>query len=220
MTRTVVGSFDMLRIAQNVARELQDDGFRESEISVIASNVEADGVPGADSISHAATGAVTGGLVGGTAGFVVCMLGVAIPGLGPVLAAGPLLAALTGAGAGAVAGGLVGALTEEGVPEEHALYYAEIVRRGGALVAVRTDDVRAERAAEIMRAHGGIDIEERASRWREAGWSGWDESTRPYTKEEAEREWRLYGMHADPLTGLPLTIDPEGDNRRESTIRR
>jgi len=71
-----------------------------------------------------------------------------------------------------------------------------------------------------MRAHGGIDIEERASRWREAGWSGWDESALPYTKEEAERERRLYGMHADPLTGLPLTIDPEGDNQRDSIIRR
>lgn len=220
MTRTVVGSFDRLRIAQSVARELQDDGFREREISVIASNVEADGVPGADSISHAATGAMTGGLVGGTAGLVVSMLGVAIPGLGPVLAAGPFLAALSGAGVGAAAGGLVGDLTEEGVPEEHALYYAETVRRGGALVAVRTDDARGERAAEIMRAHRGIDIEERASRWREAGWGGWDASARLYTKEEAERERRLYGMHVDPLTGPPLTLDAEGDNRRDSTIRR
>ena len=219
MQKTVVGSYDLLRSAQSVAHELHANGFRESEISVIASTVASDGVPDNDSFSNVATGAVTGGLVGGTAGLVLGMLGLALPGLGPVLAAGPLVAALTGAGAGAAAGGLVGALTGEGVPEEHALYYAEAVRRGGALVAVRTEEVRADRAAEIIRAHGGIDIEERASRWREAGWTGSDTLTPPYTKEEAERERRHYGTHADPLTGLPSTTDPEGDNRRDSTIR-
>ena len=57
-------------------------------------------------------------------------------------------------------------------------------------------------------------------RWRDAGWRGWDGTAKPYTAEEAERERRLYGAHSDPLTGLPLTTDPEGDNQRGSTIRR
>jgi hypothetical protein len=190
MERTVAGSFDMLRIARNVARELQDNGFRESEISVFASNVAADEALPADAGSHAATGAVTGGLVGGTAGLVVGVLSLVIPGLGPVVAAGPLVAALTGAGAGAVAGGLVGALTGQGVPEEHALYCAEIVRRGGALVTVRADEARAARAAEIMHAAGGIDIEERASRWREAGWTGWEGWDRPLSNGDSLHERR------------------------------
>ena len=114
----------------------------------------------------------------------------------------------------------IGALTDAGVSEEHANYYAETVRRGGALVTVKVDESRAERAAEIMRANGAIDLDERVSRWRESGWEGWDPSAPPYTAEEAERERRLYGTHADPLSGLPLTSEPERDNRRSSTIRR
>jgi hypothetical protein len=219
-----VGSFDGYRAAQRAAHALLEDGFREEEMSVVASTLAGefapDALPGGDTNSNTATGAVTGGLVGGAAGVALSMAALAIPGVGPIVAAGPLLAGLTGAGAGAVAGGVIGALTDEGVPEEHATYYAEAVRRGGALVTVRVDDVRADRAAEILRANGGIDIEERASRWRDNGWTGWDGSARPYTAEEAENERRLYGMHADPLTGMPLTQDPEGDNRRASTIRR
>jgi hypothetical protein len=127
---------------------------------------------------------------------------------------------LTGAGAGAVAGGLIGALTRSGVPEEHASYYAETVRRGGAIVSIRADESRAERAAEILRANGAIDLDERVVRWRDRGWRGWDSAAKPFTADEAERERRLYGAHADPLSGLPLTNDPEGENRQASTIRR
>ena len=112
------------------------------------------------------------------------------------------------------------AMTHSGVPEEHATYYAEAVRRGGTLVALRADDSRAERAAEILRDKGAIDLDERVMRWRDAGWRGWDSAAKPFTPEEAERERRTYGTHADPLTGLPVTSDPEGDNRRNSTIRR
>jgi hypothetical protein len=189
MEKTVAGSFDMLRIAQNVERELQDDGFSESEISVIASDVAADAAP-ADTGSRAGAGAVTGSVVGGAAGLVVGVLSLVIPGLGPVVAAGPLVAALAGAGAGAVAGGLVGALTDQGVPEAHALYCAEVVRRGGALVVVRADEPRAARAAEIMRAAGGMDIEERASSWREAGWTGWEGWDRPISDGDSLLERR------------------------------
>lgn len=125
-----------------------------------------------------------------------------------------------GAGAVAAAGEVLGSLTASGVSNEHASYYAESVRRGGALVTIRADDSRGERAAELMRENGAIDIEQRVSRWRESGWTGWDSSAAPYTREEAERERRLYGTHSDPLTGLPSTADPERDNRRDSTIRR
>ena len=99
------------------------------------------------------------------AGLLIGIGALAVPGIGPVLAAGPLAGALgtalAGAGIGAAAGGLVGALAGLGVPEEHAEYYAEGVRRGGTLVSVQTDDVNADAAAEAMRAAGALDVEAR-----------------------------------------------------------
>src|SRR4029079_9382938 len=119
-------------------------------------------------------------------------MGLAIPGIGPIIAAGPIVSLLTGAGVGAVAGGLIGGLTDVGVSESDAEYYAEAVRRGGALVTVRADDARAERAADVMRAHGAVDIERRAEQWRERGWTGFDEQAQPYTRDQIERERDWY----------------------------
>ena len=225
MVKTIVASFDGYPTARRVVRRLMDDGYMSRDIGIVASNVSGDyrvagEVEPKDATNHAAAGALTGGVVGGAAGLAASLFALSIPGIGPIVAAGPVVALLSGAGAGAVAGGLIGALTEAGVSEEHANYYAETVRRGGALVTVKVDESRADRAMEIMRENGAIDLDERVLRWREAGWGGWNPSAPPYTAEEAERERRLYGAHADPLSGLPLTIDPEGDNRRDSTIRR
>jgi hypothetical protein len=227
MVKTIVGSFDDSRAAHRAAEALLSDGYMQEDISVVASNILGDYTPDGRPLvtdeepdTETETGAVAGGMLGGAAGLTASLMGLAIPGLGPVVAVGPLIAMLTGAGAGAVAGGLIGALTHSGVSQEHATYYAEAVRRGGALVALRADESRAERAADVLREHGAIDLDQRVMRWRDAGWRGWDGTAKPYTAEEAERERRLYGTHSDPLTGLPLTSDPEGDNRRESTIRR
>jgi len=155
----------------------------------------------ADDASGAAAGAVTGGVVGGAAGLAASLMGLAIPGIGPIIAAGPIVATLSGAGVGAVAGGLIGGLTDMGVSKTDAEYYAESVRRGGALVTVRADDMRADRAAEIMRDHGAVDIEQRAEQWRERGWSGWNDKADPYTAQDIERDRDLYG-DADRTTGL------------------
>jgi hypothetical protein len=230
MVKTIVGSFDDSHSAHRAAQALIDDGFMEQDISVVASNVLGDYTPDGRPLffsesaektgteAGAETGAVAGGVLGGAAGLTASLVGLAIPGLGPIVAAGPLIAMLTGAGAGAVAGGLIGALTHSGVPQERASYYAEAVRRGGALVTLRADESRAERAAEVLHEHGAIDLDQRVVRWHDSGWSGWDGSAKPFTAEQAERERRLYGTHSDPLTGLPLTSDPDGDNRRDSTI--
>jgi hypothetical protein len=111
-----------------------------------------------------------------------------IPGIGPILAAGPIAAALAGAGAGAVAGGLIGGLIDMGVPEEHAEYYAESVRRGGALVTVRVDESRTDEAERILGEHSAYDIEDRAVQWRSEGWTGYNPKAEPYSFEEIERE--------------------------------
>ena len=222
MVKTIVGSFDSYPTARRVARALMDEGYMSRDIGIMASNAAGDyrGDTDDDKQGHTATCALTGGVVGGAAGLAASLMALTIPGLGAIVAAGPLVAMVSGAGAGAVAGGLVGSLTDAGVSPEHANYYAETVRRGGAIVTVKVDESRADRAAEILRANGAIDLDERVSRWREAGWEGWDPTAPPYTAEEAERERRLYGTHADPLSGLPLTSDPARDNRRSSTIRR
>ena len=290
--KTVVGSFDSFDEAKRVAHDLLDEGFRDSDVSVVASNlqsqyasgtgtstattgvagdtmltgesgrrtmtdtdttrttgftdvagtsattdmravtgagattspgmigdpayvsapagrvttdggglVEGDHVRDADTASGAATGAVTGGVVGGAAGLAASLMGLAIPGIGPIIAAGPIVATLTGAGVGAVAGGLIGGLTDMGVSKADAEYYAESVRRGGALVTVRADDSRAERAAEVMREHGAIDIERRAEKWRERGWTGFDEKATPYTTADLDRDRDPYG-DTDRTTGI------------------
>jgi hypothetical protein len=82
----------------------------------------------------------------------------AIPGIGPVLAAGPLAAGIMGAGLGAAAGGIVGALKSHGVPESHAAAYSSAVKRGGVLVSVHVDEEAVDRAADILDRNGAIDV--------------------------------------------------------------
>jgi hypothetical protein len=204
VAKTIVGSFDSFEEAQEVFRDLQQSGFSRDDISIIANNATGrlatsagDLPPDApatlsDTGSGAATGAAAGGVLGGAAGLVVGLMGLAIPGIGPIVAAGPLAAALAGAGVGAVAGGLIGGLTGAGVSEEDANYYAESVRRGGALVTVRADEARAEEAARIMRSHGAVDIERRAEMWRQEGWTRHDPAAQPYSVEQMERERAVY----------------------------
>ncbi len=192
MIKTVIGSFDTLAQASEVARDLRAAGFLDSDINVIAHS-ERTGDPEArdnvnDDTNNAAVGAVAGGALGGAAGLAVSLMGIAIPGIGPILAAGPIVAALAGAGTGAVAGGLIGGLTELGVPEAEAEYYAESVRRGGAVVTVRVDESRVDEAEALLGRHGAIDINERVERWRGEGWSGYDPDARPYSADEISRD--------------------------------
>jgi hypothetical protein len=112
-------------------------------------------------------------VLGGGAGLLAGIGALAIPGLGPIVAAGWLVAALTGAGAGAVAGGVLGTLTTAGVSEADAHVYAEGLRRGGNLVTVRADDARAAEAASILARHGPVDTAQRGADYRAGGWSGY-----------------------------------------------
>ena len=92
-------------------------------------------------------------------GWLVGIGAIAIPGIGPLVAAGPVFAALAGAGAGGAAGGLVGGLVGAGIPEIEAKRYAGRIREGGYLVSVHCDDSAwAKRAEEILEATGGRDV--------------------------------------------------------------
>jgi hypothetical protein len=200
MAKTVIGLFDNYQHAQNVVQELIDNGYRKEEISVVA-NENAHGLrearergvgdTGNRADEGAGAGAVGGTVVGGAIGLLVGAGLLAIPGIGPVLAAGPLAAAVgtaaatagagaLGAGIGAATGGLLGALVGLGIPEEDAEYYSEGVRRGGTLVTVQTEDRLADDAHYIMQRNGAIDIHERGAQWRSEGWTGYNPAADPY----------------------------------------
>lgn len=183
MAKTIVGLFDTSTEAQNVVQQLVDGGFSRDSISVLANN--RDGYTPSDTTATAegaGAGAVGGGVLGGVLGLLVGVGALAIPGIGPVLAAGPLAAALgaagastlVGAGIGAAAGGIIGALVGAGIPEEDAGFYAEGVRRGGTLVMVQASDEVAQRAYDIMNSAGAVDVERRSGDWRGEGWNGFD----------------------------------------------
>lgn len=164
----------------------------------------------------AGRGALAGGMIGGTAGLIAGLAGLALPGVGPLVAAGPIAAALTGAGLGAIAGGLIGGLRAIGVSDTDAEYYAEAVRRGGALVVVKADDARAPSIADTMRRHGAIDIESRVAAWRASGWTGFDADAEPYTREQLEREQLAYRTGG----GMPQAIDRGvGSDLRSGDLR-
>ena len=162
MAKQVVGLFDNMQDAQGAVQELRNAGFSADDISVVASNAR--GEYGADTgeseaAEGAAAGATGGAVLGGLGGLLVGLGALAIPGIGPVVAAGALASTLTGAAVGAAAGGLIGALIDLGIPEEEARGYEESVRAGRILLTVSADnDAAAERAYEIFNRHGGADV--------------------------------------------------------------
>lgn len=213
MAKTVVGFYDDLAHARNAAQDLVDSGFDRDRVGLIANasaedyshyfdtegRYRADAhdeelhtgrVPDRDLTTGegAASGAGIGGIIGGLGGLLMGLGLLAVPGVGPALAAGPIASALVGAAIGAAAGGLAGALVNAGVPEERAGYYAEGVRRGGSLVTVEADDARANEAADILNRHSPVDIDKRASEWRESGWREHDPEAEPYTAEQIREE--------------------------------
>jgi uncharacterized membrane protein len=160
--RTVVGVFDGPNHAQMALEQLRESGFAPDQVSVVAREsseskelVEDTGMGAAG----AAGGALIGGLTGGVLGWLVGIGTLAIPGVGPIVAAGALATTLGGAALGAVAGGLVGALVDAGVPEEHARGYQEHVKGGKILLTVHaSSDQQARQAHTIFSRHGGSDV--------------------------------------------------------------
>ena len=137
--------------------------FRHEDISVLFPDNE-----GTKDFAHekstkapegATAGAGAGGAIGGTLGLLVGIGALAIPGLGPFIAAGPIVAALAGMGAGGAVGGFVGALVGMGIPEYEAIRYDGRVRQGGILVSVHCDNSEwVERAKDILKQTGAEDI--------------------------------------------------------------
>src|SRR5205814_10218335 len=144
MSKSVFGIANTQGEAERIVQELQAQGFATSEISVLMHDTG-----GTRDIGHvkatkapegATTGAATGGVTGGVLGLLAGRGALAIPGLGPFIAAGPIMAALSGAAVGATTGGVVGGLVGLGIPEIEAKRYEEELKKGNYLIAVHTDE--------------------------------------------------------------------------------
>jgi len=159
MHKTVLGTFQTRNMADSAVQDLRSKGF-ENEISVIAKEDKQDSwvdrghapATGGDSITN---GTTTGGVIGGLVGLAAGAGALAIPGIGPLLAAGPITGLLSGAATGGIAGGLV----DWGIPAERGRYYEDKVKQGNILVSVRCEHGRIDDAAKILRNHGARDVE-------------------------------------------------------------
>ena len=171
---SVEGAVDALRTA----------GFRSTDISVLLpQNV------GTKDLAHerttkapegAAAGAGSGAVIGGTLGWLAGIGALAIPGLGPFIAAGPIVAALAGIGAGGALGGVTGALIGLGIPEYEAKRYEGRVRKGGILISVHADDVAwTHKAKQVLENTGAQDVSSTAEAKGDFG-----NSERPHARHD------------------------------------
>lgn len=194
MTKTLTALFDRYEDAEAAVRRLEQAGIPHDDLSIVAHNGDGrhralDGTTASPAASAAAEdaqqGAGIGATVGGIGGLLTGLGLLAIPGLGPVAAAGwlgaTIIGALGGAAVGGAAGGLVGALTEAGVSEEDANVYAEGVRRGGSLVSARVDDSMEDTARAILDDNTQVDLNERRTSYRNEGWTRFDPEAPAYS---------------------------------------
>ena len=159
----VFGIYSTLTDVKMAIQTFKEAGFRNTDLSILVpENV------GSKDFAHekttkapegTATGAVSGAVVGGALGWLVGIGALTIPGLGPFIAAGPIVAALSGVGAGGVVGGITGGLIGLGMPEYEAKRYEGRVRKGAILLSVHCDDSDwTKRAKETMERTGAQDI--------------------------------------------------------------
>ena len=204
---TIVAVYDNFESANKALQDLINDGFsrddiglavnnsrRKGEYSNLETNVEKyEDVTGPE-------GSVFGGIVGGIAGAAVALTAIVIPGIGPIIAAGPLVALLGGATgavvggtAGAISGGVAASFIHLGIADDEANYYAEAIRRGNAVVTVTAkDENQASLSSDILRRHHPINLKRRADEWRQKGWKGFDPKAEPYTNEVLKKEHEAY----------------------------
>ena len=203
MTKTISRLYSSYDRAAQAVRDLEAAGVPHRDISLVANNVDEwyggnnggtakrvdrdrDGVD--DRAEGAGAGAGIGAAVGGTAGLLAGLGLMAIPGVGPVVAAGWLAATAAGAVAGGATGGIIGALTQAGVSDDDAHVYAEGVRRGGTLVTARVNDADAARLEGVL-DRASLRTSDLRGAYQKTGWKSFDPKSKPYTAEEV-RQYR------------------------------
>ena len=161
--KAVFGLYSTRRQVENAVDELKAQGFRNTDVSVLFSeNV------GTKDFAHAkgtkapeglATGATSGAVVGGALGWLAGIGALAIPGVGPLIAAGPIIGALTGVGVGGAVGGIAGGLLGLGIPEYEAKRFEGRIKEGNILLSVHVDDSEwAKKAERILKETGADDV--------------------------------------------------------------
>lgn len=236
MPKVIVGLYERIENARDAVQELMHTGFAPDSVSLVAARRDNRRAGGPQEYEKdyqvekgtkdPAEGAGEGALLGGLTGLVIGAGLLAIPGIGPVLAAGPLVGALAGAGVGAASGGLFGALILSGIPNEEAGYYSEAVRRGDILVTVNTPDDMADRAIEIMEGYDPVDVQRRVEEWRSTGWTGYDDTAGPHEArgpEIAHRDamaagdvWKETGADRAPGQETDTSFDIERERELQS----
>lgn len=166
---TIISAFDSLADAQRAVQDLINAGIPRDEISLAASDPKGEyshNLPSTGDTRKSTDGTsvgqnVTGGaVVGGLGGLLLGLGALAIPGVGPIIAAGPLAAALGGALTGAAGGGVIGAMKDAGVPDEDARFYNDHLRSGGAVVTVRATRGEEDRITEVLNRYDAVEVGE------------------------------------------------------------
>jgi hypothetical protein len=206
MTVTISRLYNNYPDAEAAIKALEAGGVKHGDISVIASNADEwykgnSGKPSTfpdrdlnrkdDRAEAAGTGASLGAVAGGAAGVLAGLGLMAIPGVGPIVAAGWLVSTLAGAAVGGATGGVIGALTQAGVGKDEADIYAEGLRRGGAVVSARVADADATRLRALM-DRSAIQVTDRAAAYRKSGWTTFDPNASPYTADQVRKERSMY----------------------------
>jgi hypothetical protein len=196
----VYGIYQNRSIVENAVKVLKDEGFRNTDISVLfpesggtkefAIEKETKAPEGA------ATGAGTGAVIGGALGWLAGIGLLAIPGLGPFIAAGPIMAAFAGAGAGGLAGGITGALIGMGIPEYEANRYEGQIKAGGILLSIHADDKEwKNKGRDILKQTGADDIGDKGE-----SKADYDVGDRPYYRKNEASLQTGSDEHLKPRT--------------------
>jgi hypothetical protein len=193
--RTVVGVFGSLAQAERTARDLENLGIPNTNISIVAGNDANRHKEYLEKARRASTSAgsaaATGATVGGGVGLVAGLIALAIPGVGPIIAGGTLATLLTGLGIGAAGGGLIAAFLDMGISHEEAPIYEEAVRRGAVMLAAQVNDALESAAVALMDRHGARDLRDEIDTWKDAAWRGPRADPHPYVFDDTIRSHEI-----------------------------
>jgi hypothetical protein len=200
MSKTITRLFDQYADAVRAVDAIEALGVPHDHVSIVANKTARQNDDDHD--DHDETqedigkGAITGTVLGGAGGLLAGLGMLAIPGLGPVVAAGWLVSTAVGAGVGALAfgaaGGVIGALKDAGESEEDAHVYSEGVRRGGTLVSAKVHDEQASAVEAIFDNNRSVTAASRGADYRAGGWSRFDETAPDYSDEQIAAERNRY----------------------------